>query len=226
MKKIFFALFSIGILSANAQQPETVYSVAREQRSMDWYSTQQKLWKEETVKNKLNANAWYNYYSATRAMKNSCYNDQDPVASLKQKETLIKQANQIVEEAYKAIPTSFEANYLKWWNGNNDPVLLQYLQKAYEIDPSDVRTYDDLMIQAVLNRDQNQFKKFSNQLYLANDLPASLLNWGYNVLAELEQNAIVFTAGDNDTYACWIVQGAKNFRTDVTVINTYLIQVI
>ena len=223
MKKIFFVLFCLQSIALQAQKPETVYSVARERKSMDWYLTQQKLWKDETVKNKLNANAWYNYYSATRALKNSCYDEKDPEGSAKKKDEFIKQGNQIVEEAYKSIPNSFEANHMKWWDGNNNPEMLPFLMKAYEIDPNDVRAFADLMIHYEIKRDKTKFKQFTNQLFLANDLPSSLLNWGYNLLSELDLNAIVFTAGDNDTYAGWIAQGAKNFREDVTVINTYLI---
>jgi formylglycine-generating enzyme required for sulfatase activity len=51
------------------------------------------------------------------------------------------------------------------------------------------------------------------------------LNWAYNILAELEPNAILFTVGDNDTYATWIVQASKQFRKDVTVVNTSLMTI-
>jgi formylglycine-generating enzyme required for sulfatase activity len=51
-----------------------------------------------------------------------------------------------------------------------------------------------------------------------------MLNWGYNVLAEMDENAILFTCGDNDTYSAWLVQAVKNFRKDITVVNMYLIQ--
>lgn len=224
MKKIIICAFiCLHFFAANAQQLETVYSVAREQRSMEWYQTQQQLWKAETQKNKLDATAWYNYYSATRAMRNSCYSERDPEGSAKKREEYSQQCAQIVEEAYKVIPNSFEANHMKWWDGNNNPALVPFLMKAYEINPNDTRAYEDIMIQYELRRERANFNHFANKLYLANELPSSLLNWGYNLLAELDQNAIVFTAGDNDTYAGWIVQGAKKFREDVTIINTYLI---
>jgi ribosomal protein L5 len=42
------------------------------------------------------------------------------------------------------------------------------------------------------------------------------------MLSELDQNAIVFTCGDNDTFAPWIIQTIKGFRKDVTVLNTSL----
>ncbi len=223
MKNTIIAIFCLLSIFSQAQKRETVYSVAREQREMSWYEQQQKLWKEETVKNKQDANAWYNYYSATRAMKNSCYDDKNPEEAAKKREKYAEQGHQIVEEAYKAVPNSFEANHLKWWDGGNQDKYLPFLMKAYELNPNDVRAYDDLMIHYEITRNKAEFNKFCNKLYVANDLPATMLNWGYNILSELDENAILFTVGDNDTYATWVVQEAKNFRKDVQVINTSLL---
>lgn len=191
---------------------------------MSWYELQQRLWKEETIKNKQDANAWYNYYSATRAMRNSCYDEKDPQGSAQKREQYTQQGHQIVEDAYKAVPNSFEANHMKWWDGGNQDQYLPFLLKAYEINPNDVRTYDDLMIHYEVTRNKAEFSKFCNKEYVANDLSATMLNWAYNLLSELDENAVVFTVGDNDTYSAWIVQEAKNFRKDVKVINTFLIQ--
>ena len=54
-------------------------------------------------------------------------------------------------------------------------------------------------------------------------MPASSYNWAYNLLAEAEPNAIILTAGDNDTYLPWVVQQVFDSRKDVTVLNTSLI---
>ena len=221
MTTVFFLMFA-GLCVA--QKPETVYSVAKEQREMSWYEQQQKLWKAETVKNKSNANAWYNYYSATRAMRNSCYDDKNPEAAAAKRAEYAEQCNQITEAAYKAVPESFEANHIKWWNSGNQDICLPYLMKAYEINPNDPRIYDDMAIRNELTRNHAEFHRFCVKMYESAELPASVLNWGYNLLSELDENAVVFTVGDNDTYAAWIVQEAKNYRKDVQVINTYLLQ--
>ncbi len=47
-------------------------------------------------------------------------------------------------------------------------------------------------------------------------------DFGMNMFNSLEQNAIMYTAGDNDTYALWYLQAVEKVRPDVQILNVPL----
>lgn len=220
MKHILIALtFLTGLNTfSQDQKPEVVYSIAKEMREISWYETQLKLWKAEIDKNNQNGEAWINYYRASRALKN--LSDEGSTDKTKYKEL----SGKIVTDVQKAMPNSFESYFLadseSGFSGSSENLI-----KAESLRPYDPRILDALMIHYHMERNEAKFNEYTREMFKANDMPAGVLNWGYNVLSELDENAVLFTHGDNDTYAGWIVQGAKNFRKDVTVVNTSLIMV-
>src|SRR5574343_18279 len=219
MKKIIGCL-SLVFLSATAfaQEKQAVHSIIVEGHEIDWYKTQEKLWKADVVKNNKNGEAWLNYYSAVRALRFFSFENQ------KEQLLYVELCTKIAEDAYQQIPNSFEANYIMHWDGKIGEKDDKYLEKAFELRPEDPRVLLDYLIKSELDRDTVTFSNVAKKLYEINRMPSGALNWAYNVVTEVSENGIVFTAGDNDTYALWIVQEAMNYRKDITVINTSMIQ--
>jgi hypothetical protein len=48
---------------------------------------------------------------------------------------------------------------------------------------------------------------------------------GYNMLQSCKKDAILFTAGDNDTYPLWYLQNAEGIRRDIRIINLSLVNI-
>jgi hypothetical protein len=210
---ILLALFytSTCLGSGTPVQKQKVYSIVKQYQSNSWYSQQLELWENEVKSNPLNAEAWLNVYSATRMLKlcngGKTKEDMDAVA----------------DRVSKNIPNTFEGNYIQYWNGNHEEELFKYLLKAYEIDPSRAETYDDFVTYYELKRDKIQVKEFCEKWFASNDISEGLMAWNYNMLMSCDENAIIMTQGDNDTYPAWILQNAKSIRKDVTVLNMSLL---
>ncbi|MDH4472948.1 MAG: hypothetical protein QE487_10085 [Fluviicola sp.] len=217
--KLGIMLFCLSLaLTSLAQKPETVYGIAKERREESWYLTQLNGWKKILDSDKTNAEAWYNYYKASRALRNISETDET-------RKKYSDLCTQIVTDAYATIPNTFEANLLKWAEGGNDETMFSYLKKAHEISPDDPRAYEDLATYYEIQHNKSEYSKACVLMYQHNLMHASMVNWGYNLLAGVDQNAIVFTAGDNDTYSAWIAQEGLNFRKDVRVVNLHLMMI-
>lgn len=218
MKKIIYSLILvIGVFNAKAQELKKVYSIVREMQSEDWYKTQQSLWGKEVEKDTLNAVAWENYYNAARALKNISWQDKE--LNKKRREVTGK----IADEAILAIPNTYQGNLIAWRESGNNPVVIHFLEKAYELNPNNEEVLVNMLTQAKLMGKDKEYSKYCKQYYKTNDVPVGLLNWGLNLLSGLDQKAIVFTSGDNDTYPLWLMQEAKNIRKDIQVLNVYLL---
>ena len=191
------------------QKPQKVFRYCYVIKSKDWYVNQEKLWKEEISKNPQNENAWYNYYFASR------------YGSTNQDENKRKQhLDQIVDEIEKSIPGSYLIPYLRYYNGD---YKIEYLKKAYQIKPDCADLYWDFILYYELNGMNLQKKEFCKKLYLSKDIISSLFDYNFNVLNSAEENSILFSNGDNDTYPVWILSEVKNIRNDVTLLNVHTV---
>jgi hypothetical protein len=208
-------------MPANAQQTENVYSVVKQIQSFDWYRTQAKLWKQELAKNNKNPDAWVNFYTANRMARIT-----DAEIWNKEKGAYFQDLTEIVDNAEKAIPNTFEYYHLRVWDkGVFDKIQTEYLFKAQQLDPDRTEMMSNFVSYYEINRDRENMKKYCSKWFNSNDISSGILAYNYNVLNTLEDNAIIFTNGDNDTYPLWMLQYALGFKKEVFVININLIRI-
>lgn len=219
---LFFIFLSLGIfLSSQATggdlNPEKVYRIVYTQKSNEWYMEQAKLWKIEVDKNPKNAQAWMNYYFANRYAN-------WPEGYREFSEDKKTRLSQIITDMGEAVPNSYEYNYLKFFNSDEKKDNLPYLEKAYQLQPQKADTYYEFIVYDLLNGEDAKAKEFLEKLYESEDIATGLVNYNYNVMMSTEENAILFTNGDNDTYPCWMLQDVKGVRPDVTIMNISMIR--
>lgn len=209
-------IFCFVVSSVYAQKPEKIYSHAQVRKTNDFYLQQIELWKKVIEKDNKNADAWFNYYKANRYAHISGGHDSMYAHNRFQRMAAV------VKEVEENIPGTFEAHFIKWANGYNDWSLLPDLKKAYAIDSTRIETYDGFINLYEVERDEVKRNLFLRKWQESGKISAGLLHYNYNVLQSLKPNAVLITAGDNDTYFAWMLQAVWGIRKDVMIVNVGL----
>ncbi len=186
----------------------------------DYYLQQIPLWKNEIDKNPKNADAWFNYY---RANRNAYIKGEEDNSQKSKGISRFDRLKNIVDEMEKQVPNSYEYNYVKWLNGNNDLSLFPYLEKAHILSPQSAEPIMSLIFYYEIKGDYVKRDENIEAFYSIGDYSAGLLNYSYNLLSALDNNAIVFTEGDKDTEAILLLTKGKKYRPDVRMLNMNLL---
>ncbi|HQQ94675.1 MAG TPA: hypothetical protein PLQ93_08985 [Bacteroidia bacterium] len=205
---------------ALAQRPETIYGKNKVLKPNAYYLQQADLWKLETEKDPKNANAWLNYY---RASRNAYVQGEDDDSPETKGQKRFMRLNHIVEDMEKQVPDSYEYNFVKWLNGNNDLNLYPFLEKAHRLSPASPDPIMSLIFYHEIKGQYTERDGYIEAYCKLGDYSPGLLNYGYNLLSGLEKNAIVLTEGDKDTEAMLLLTVGRKHRADVRVLNLNLL---
>jgi len=215
---ILITAFFVSV-NLQAQQPEKVYSIVKEVRSFEWYQTQAKAWKSVLDREPENGPGWIYYYTANRMAR---LTDRSRWESARGE--YFKNLSDIVGMAQNAIPGTFESVYIKLYNSSLDyPGYEKDLLKAYELGGGRADILDEMVLWYEVKRNGEKRKQYNKQWFLSNDVAPGILNYNYNVLQTLDDDAIILTAGDNDTFPLWMLQDALGLKPGVVVLNIPLL---
>ncbi len=202
-------VFFIGMtLSSFAQEAEKIVSIVQKHFPIEYYHTQSALWKAKLTAQGGAAVAWENYYAACR-MANLVTKGKDKPYDL----------DEIVNQAAKKIPDTFEYHRIAYWNHAIDPANYHHLDKAYQIDPNRPEIYDSMVSRYETSRNLAKKNFFNQKLYESGEYSPGAMAWNYNQLMSVEDNAILLTYGDFDTYPSWMLQDVKDIQREVMVLN-------
>ena len=134
--------------------------------------------------------------------------------------------NELLEKGMKKYPANPTILYLyalqhHGCHDNQEGRML--LEKAASLDPS----YNDPWFALVDNyMDINKLEKMDlalRRLLEAGAISEEVMDYNYNMLASMEQNGLLVTNGDNDTYPGWILTRIVKYRPDVSIVNRSLL---
>lgn len=209
-------------ISGFSQKPETVHSIIKIHKEKSWYTTQYSLWEKEIKKDAKNKSAWVNYYAAARMAKLTSNNAEE-------KEKWMSNMSDIIKKIEKHIKGTYEYYHIKCWDSSvwemttekGKEELIGWAEKAYALAPERTEVYPDLMNAHMLRMNREKMTELSKQWFKSGEISPTLAAMNYNMLMSTEENAIIITAGDNDTYPALVLQNAQNIRPDITIINVF-----
>ena len=178
-----------------------------------YYTSQKDIWKQKIELNQTDANAWFNYYQALR------YENYTGISSISSQKA--EELASVVSKMSKLIPTSFEYNLTNYINGNNNPALFSFLQKAYKLNSNHPEVLKQLVAYYEITGNSSKRNEHLNSLNSINRYAEGISNYNFNVIKSIEKNGVILTNGENDTYPLWLAQN-KEKRPDITIVNLEL----
>ncbi len=83
--------------------------------------------------------------------------------------------------------------------------------------------YEARIRNAELLGDRAQVAAICREWYQSGQYSTGVLNWCYNALMSMENNALLLTQNHQDTYIIWLLQYALGVREDVSILNLDLL---
>lgn len=124
---------------------------------------------------------------------------------------------------YPANPTLLYLMGLEYAIRQNNVEGLRYLEQAAELDKRFIDPWFPLVVRYMDVGDEAKLDHALGQLLQSGAIPDIVMDFSYNMITALEDNAIVITNGDNDTYPGWILTRILKIRPDVTIVNISLL---
>ena len=227
MKKcIYIALLCLTSWTIFAQEPEQIdlgpyggtIVIGNNKKQTEYFETQIKLWEKKVHQNKKDANAWLNYFAATKCAYQMETNRIIEAQEFRPRMYASKyKFDEIAKDANKHIPNTFEVFYMLHFQDNKEiKKNYSYLLKANELKPYDQRILFSLLRYYDLVNDPENVQLVAQEIAKTSFISTNAFNLAYNILTELEEKSLLITSLSN-FYACIILQKTKGIKPNAII---------
>lgn len=137
-----------------------------------------------------------------------------------------KDYSELLARGLKKYPSNPTLLYLKAnerHGASNDVEGLKYLEKAVALDPDYMDPWFLLVTYYMDAGNEERLDMALRRLLESGIINDEVMDYNYNMLMSLDDNAIIITNGDNDTYPGWILTRILKVRPDVAIVNRSLL---
>jgi len=202
-------------ISGAVDPPERIYSKRIRILSPERYRELRDQWKAYTGSHPKDAVGWTELAKAARYAEEPC-------------EVYLDYA----KKAVKLDPNYADARLVLGSNNwcmycpeaKEDPAdAIRELEKALALDPRSGEPHYSLWVMKLFQGKRDEAAAHLEALVRGGHIPEFLLDMAYNLLVAVEENAIILTNGDNDTYPPLALQAARGLRKDAAIVNLSLL---
>lgn len=243
MKKLLIPILLITVLFsatawAQTERPASIEAL-RSEHDAQWYAHQTALWEKEVQKNPNDDEAWYYWFTFTKSkFANAAARNVDLDA--------MKEMSAIANRLHKERPDSYaryiiDFNYTRMF-GNRPDYLDELVIMSKTPDAAKLDDIQDNMLKAIKMRPDFEpmypgyvaylvktgrtdlMTDILKRWYNTGSYSYTMLSYAYNCMAGMEENGILFVSGEEETFACLLVQYGKGLFQDRLIINLNLLQ--
>jgi hypothetical protein len=124
---------------------------------------------------------------------------------------------------YPANPTLLYLKGIEHLGMHADAKSREYLERAVALDENYVDPWFPLVTFYMDAGDEERLNLALRRILQSGVITDEVMDYNYNVLLSLDDNAILLTNGDNDTYPGWILTRVVDVRPDVAIVNRSLL---
>jgi len=200
------SVISISAMAADVVRPEEIRSKRLVVYDDATYATLESLW-ADYAKVYPSEYAYANWTYAARYAGDKKY----PV---------------MLDNALEKYPSNPILLYLKATSilgKTNETEGQEFLEKAISIDPNFIDPWFSLVPYYMAAEKSEKVDVALRKILESGVINDEIMDYNYNMLIGLEDNAIIITNGDNDTYPGWIMTRILNIRPDIAIVNRSLL---
>lgn len=244
MKKLFIPILLITVLfSATAwAQTERPVSIDAWHSNHDaqWYEHQAALWEKEVQKNPNDDEAWYYWFTFTKSkFTNVPARDVDLDAMAKEMAAIANRLHKERPESFARyiIDFNYSSMFRNWPDYLDELVIMSKTPDAAKLDdiqdnmlkaikmrPDFEPMYPGYVAYLVKTGRTDLMTDILKRWYNTGSYSYTMLSYAYNCMAGMEENGILFVSGEEETFACLLVQYGKGLFQDRLIINLNLLQ--
>lgn len=213
---LFLLLLPFTDTSAQVVEPQEVKSILVEMHDTAWYREQQQAWFKEIHSNPKNERAWRNCYEAARYWEKLTQTVETDGLELQE---IHPDSDSLMTLMQKYIPGTYTFHLCYGRHYADRPEAKQHMEEAIRLMPENPGMDYEIFISYLwMSGQYDRLPDMCRRYSEVTSYPLKVLEYNYNQLVTLEENAVIICSSDIELIPKLLLQHNLDTRTDIEVV--------